>query len=319
MNHCETGQTTLSIDSQNRAWEHFWLGNTYQFSNQIPNEQSWTRTDPGWVLADNGYCQWAGHPPARIRSTGPTGEAIATPANSPTPTAAAGMNDGSFGVLVLLAAIAAGCWWWLHRHQAPDSNYHPLADMDTALPLLGSGSAAPPDELWIEEGEAIPEGYELVPDAAGEASSDRPKFERSPWLPDAMRDQIDAEVRANLKRIYPQTPPPAPQPLPPVSSPPTPPELPDFTGENGRKDGENFRANNGEKKPIRNYRVLPGGQIEVINALDARYQTLRLLNEGITSITELTAAVFGVSGGKHYSGLAAYIKQYKAGWEDQKS
>jgi hypothetical protein len=165
-NYCEDAQTSISGDNQGRSWEHFWLGQAYKFSNQIPNQESWTRTDPGWVLADNGYCQWQGQPPERMRQQSPNGQAVSVVENAPMPnqsnTVAGGMNDGGFGVLVLLAAAAAGCWYWVNRGKEVDASYHPHADLDLSLPAMAYHRPVAVDYIEIEDGDEVPDGYELV-------------------------------------------------------------------------------------------------------------------------------------------------------------
>lgn len=173
-NYCESAQTSISGDNQGRSWEHFWLGQTYIFSNQIPNQESWTRTDPGWVMADNNYCSWQGKPPARMREETPTGEALAVVDNAPTPTqanvAGGGMNDGGFGVLVLLAAAAAGVWYYLQRGKQIDPDYNPHADLDISLPMLPAPNYRPysrDEYIELDDDQELPEGYELVTEEDG--------------------------------------------------------------------------------------------------------------------------------------------------------
>lgn len=172
---CENASTQVNSDSQGRAWEHFFLDKQYIFSNQIPNLQSWTRTDPGWVLNDNSYCQWAGTPPPRMRETLPQG-VTTTQALANEPIQAAtneGMTSGGFGLLVLLAAGAAGVWYWMNRGKEPDPSYQPFGDLDLSLPRLGpSASTSPPDEIWIGAGDTIPPGYVLVDDEGSQGGRD---------------------------------------------------------------------------------------------------------------------------------------------------
>ncbi len=170
---CEAAQTSISADTQGRSWEHFWLGQNYQFSNQIPNQESWTRTDPGWVMNDNGYCQWQGQPPERMREVSPTGQALAVVQNAPTPTqanaATGGMTDGGFGVLVLLAAAAAGVWYWLQRGKQIDPDYSPHSDLDLSLPSFSTTPRSEPDYIELDDDEELPEGYELVAEEDGDS------------------------------------------------------------------------------------------------------------------------------------------------------
>ncbi|MBD0269914.1 MAG: hypothetical protein ICV77_16680 [Cyanobacteria bacterium Co-bin8] len=205
---CEHAQTTLSQDNQGRAWEHFWLGDRYQFSNQIPNLKSFTRTDPGWVLKDNRYCTWQGKPPARIRETAPVmtqQTVMTTDAIAPVPVEA-GMTSGGFGILVLVAAAVGGVIWWQNRDKSPDPNYHPMSDLPYQLPPLPVSSALGPEEITWQEGDPIPEGYELVDEdedeteAAGGEPMDEgmnsPKVTvPSPFLPEALKEQIRNEAQ----------------------------------------------------------------------------------------------------------------------------
>jgi hypothetical protein len=206
---CEHAQTTLSQDGQGRAWEHFWLGDRYQFSNQIPNLKSFTRTDPGWVLKDNSYCTWQGEPPARIRETAPVMAQRMVAAESEIAPVAAdvGMTSGGFGILVLVAAAVGGVIWWQNRDKSPDPNYHPMSDLPYQLPPLSVGAPIAPDEMTWQEGDPIPEGYELVEEddeVEGEGDGEEPEEEDarspkvtvpSPFLPEALKEQIRNEAQ----------------------------------------------------------------------------------------------------------------------------
>jgi hypothetical protein len=171
--HCEAAQTSISGDTQGRSWEHFWLGQNYQFSNQIPNQESWTRTDPGWVLNDNGYCQWQGQPPERMREVSPTGQNLALVGNAPTPTqanaATGGMTDGGFGVLVLLAAAAAGVWYWFQRGKKIDPDYSPHSDLDLSLPSFSTTPRSEPDYIELDDDDELPEGYQWADEEDGDS------------------------------------------------------------------------------------------------------------------------------------------------------
>ncbi|MBD2261154.1 hypothetical protein [Pseudanabaena sp. FACHB-2040] len=200
---CEHAQTSLSQDNQGKAWEHFWLGDRYQFSNQIPNLKSFTRTDPGWVLADNRYCNWQSQPPARMRESAPmVAQQMITAESAIAPiTADVGMTSGGFGLLVLVAAAVGGVMWWQNRDKTPDPNYHPMADMPYQLPSLPVARVESlPDELEWQEGEPIPEGYELV-EEEGEAEEpgEENNFPKvtvpSPFLPQALKEQIRNEAQ----------------------------------------------------------------------------------------------------------------------------
>lgn len=162
MSSCEDAQFTLSTDSDGRAWEHFWLGQRYQFSNQIPNLKSFTTTEPGWVIADRGLCAWWGQPPARMATTTTTttAQAVALP---PSPAAANSLaatgSDGAVGLLLVLGLGAAAVWAWFNKG-ADDfaDDYHPMADAPL-LPLVytegpaqgqGSSQIEIPDEFEPE-------------------------------------------------------------------------------------------------------------------------------------------------------------------------
>ena len=146
-NNCEDGRITLSQDNQGRSWEHFWTGNRYHFSNQIPNLQSYTTTTPGWPLADRGYCEWAGTPPPKIPATvdGATPPADETVPNSPQPVVAAtpdaGMASEGAGGLMILALLGAGICQWAAKRRGASSGYDPHADLDLTLPPLGNFAA----------------------------------------------------------------------------------------------------------------------------------------------------------------------------------
>ncbi|HEY9881664.1 MAG TPA: hypothetical protein V6D29_24650 [Leptolyngbyaceae cyanobacterium] len=195
MSSCETAQTTLSLDNQGRAWEHFWLSNAYQFSNQIPNLKSFTRTDPGWVLADNRYCIWQNEAPPRMREDAPlVTQQVEMEGNAIAPvTANAGMDSGGFGIMVLVAAAVGGVMWWQGQNKTPDPNYHPMADMPYRLPALSAASVQTlPEEIEWQEGDPIPDGFELV----DEEDENEPKVtEPSPFLPQALKEQIRSEAQ----------------------------------------------------------------------------------------------------------------------------
>lgn len=145
---CEDGRITLSRDNQGRAWEHFWINNRYQFSNQIPNLTSFSTTEPGWILNDRALCGWAGTPPPRIPAT-VDGSIPATAPTVPSGTQAQvttspapeGMADPSAGGLMLLALVGAGIWQYVAQRRKPQSGYNPYADLDLTLPPLGNFAA----------------------------------------------------------------------------------------------------------------------------------------------------------------------------------
>lgn len=118
---CNTARFTLSTDSDGRHWEHFWLGENYVFSNQIPNRQSFSTTKPGEIIASRGLCAWLDAPPAPVAAT--------------TATLPSG-DGGAGGLLLLLAILGSGAWAWVTRQQTADhgDTYHPMADVPP-LPL----------------------------------------------------------------------------------------------------------------------------------------------------------------------------------------
>ncbi|MGG6240919.1 hypothetical protein ACQ4N7_20040 [Nodosilinea sp. AN01ver1] len=156
-NNCESAQITLSTDADGRSWEHFWLGRNYIFSNQIPDRQSFTTTNPGEVIYSRGLCQWSAPPAGQF--------------NNQANAATGGMSDGGFGVLVLLAAAGAGVWYYLNRGKQTDPNYSPHADLDISLPRLATTPTYEVEYIELEDGEELPDGYELVE----EDGDDRPK------------------------------------------------------------------------------------------------------------------------------------------------
>lgn len=190
--NCEQASTHVFTDNQGRAWEQFNLNNQGVFLNQIPDVQSFTRTNPGWVLADNGYCTWVGQPPARIRTEMPVlAPATVAPSTVPTAEADPGVAMG-FMVLIALAGSAGFAYWKRQQEDKEIEKYDPHAHIPTDLPFSLSGGVKPqnqPEELWIDEGDPVPEGYTLVDEedddvvAPGKMSG---VTEPSPWL----RDQL---------------------------------------------------------------------------------------------------------------------------------
>jgi len=170
---CETASQTLENDTQGRTWEHYWLGQKYQLSNQIPNRASYTRTQPGWILSDSGLCAWQGQPPARIAEVA----SIATPQPiaAPPVQSAVGGGDGAMGLLLLLGMAGAGCWAWIGRDKDVDPDYHPMADApsfpmaytDETEPGFISGVTEP--SPWLEDqtgwsvADRIPDMVEVLP------------------------------------------------------------------------------------------------------------------------------------------------------------
>ena len=169
---CETASLTLENDTQGRTWEHYWLGQKYQLSNQIPNRASYTRTQPGWILADSGLCAWQGQPPARIAE-------VATiapqPIASPPVQAAVGGGDGAMGLLLLLGMAGAGVWAWIGRDKDIDPSYHPMSDAPS-FPLVSTDETEPgflsgvtEPSPWLEDqtgwtvADRIPDMVEVLP------------------------------------------------------------------------------------------------------------------------------------------------------------
>jgi hypothetical protein len=169
---CESASITLENDTQGRTWEHYWLGQQYQLSNQIPNRASYTRTQPGWILADSGLCAWQWEPPARIAEVA----SIAPQPIAAVPLqATAGGGDGAMGLLLLLGMAGAGVWAWIGRDKDIDPDYHPMADApsfpmaytDETEPGFLSGVTEP--SPWLEDqtgwtvADRIPNMVEVLP------------------------------------------------------------------------------------------------------------------------------------------------------------
>jgi len=121
-NYCEDGQVSLSTDATGRHWEHFWLGQNYLFSNQIPNRQSFTTTNPGEVIYQRSLCQWIAQP-------SPPMAAQTAPPMAPG-------EGGGMGLLLLVGIISSGVYAWFTKTK-PDwsDDYHPMADVP-ALPAV---------------------------------------------------------------------------------------------------------------------------------------------------------------------------------------
>lgn len=199
--NCEQASSTVFQDNQGRSWEQFNLSNQSVFLNQIPNAESYTRTDPGWVLNDYGYCNWQGVPPLRMRTEMP----VIQPASlASVPGAETEANPGSvmgFMMLIALGSSAAYTWW---KHKQQDEfykePYDPHKHIPTALPFSLSGNAKKqsqdlPDELIIDADEPVPEGYAVVEEFEEEDVEEEDIVtpgkmsgvtEPSPWL----RDQL---------------------------------------------------------------------------------------------------------------------------------
>ena len=150
-NNCESAQVSLSTDDQGRAWEHFYVGENYIFSNQIPNRQSFTTTNPGNVIANRGLCYWSTQPQASINP-------------NQTATAMAPSDSGGAGLLLLIGIIGSGVYAWYTKVK-PDwsDDYHPMADVpplptvyfepsmaDQPMPGHAQGDMAEPPPYGVE-------------------------------------------------------------------------------------------------------------------------------------------------------------------------
>lgn len=113
---CSTARVTLATDEIGRTWEHFWLGDNYIFSNQIPNRQSFTTTNPGEVIYQRGLCEGMAQP--------------STPNSPQTANAGAAGESAVMGLIMVLAIAGAGVYAW-YQKGADDgaTGYHPMADV----------------------------------------------------------------------------------------------------------------------------------------------------------------------------------------------
>ena len=130
-NSCETANLYLS-DQQGTHWEHYRLGDDYVFSNQIPNRKSFTRGNPGWVLHDFGYCQWARTPPNRNQQVAlaETAPVTINPALVDAPSMD-GAQGGSGALLLVIALIGSAVYAFVQqRNDKADfaEDYHPMSD-----------------------------------------------------------------------------------------------------------------------------------------------------------------------------------------------
>lgn len=133
MTTCEQGNRYLS-EAHGKAWEHYRLGDRYIFSNQIPNSESWTRTHAGWILNDEGYCQWHGTPPPRIIEETPI-------SNELNPVQMDVQNSSELGgaapLLVIGLIASAGLAYLQTRRDKADftDDYHPMSDVPALPPV----------------------------------------------------------------------------------------------------------------------------------------------------------------------------------------
>ena len=177
--NCEQASTNVFTDNQGRAWEQFNLNNQGVFLNQIPDVQSFTRTNPGWVLADNGYCSWAYAPPERIRVEMPviTPTTLETSVEAP-PAAEPGAAFVVFLAVVAAIGIAAKAGWTYYEDNVKpaspkpkrEDNYNPYPNAHIQQLPLSFG-----EQTVIEEEEDV-----AIPGALSGVT------EQSPWL----RDQL---------------------------------------------------------------------------------------------------------------------------------
>ncbi|NEQ46997.1 MAG: hypothetical protein F6K00_27035 [Leptolyngbya sp. SIOISBB] len=121
------------------TYEAYGFPSGFIFENQILNPASYTRTHPGWVMADNRYCHWEGTPPDRFWSRNPTPSQpqnlTTEPANQPpditTQSVVPGAESGGAFLLVLGLIGAAIYAAFQQRNNKPDfaDDYHPMADV----------------------------------------------------------------------------------------------------------------------------------------------------------------------------------------------
>lgn len=128
-NNCETAKFSLSTDDTGRHWEHFYLGENYVFSNQIPNRQSFTTTQPGDVIYQRGLCYWSTQQ--------------AAPMTAQTAPAMAPGEGGAMGLLLLIGIIGSGVYaWYTRRDFSVDSDYHPMADVPPLPTIWVQGNSS---------------------------------------------------------------------------------------------------------------------------------------------------------------------------------
>lgn len=180
--NCEDARLTLTTDEHGRAWEHFWLGQRYQFSNQIPNRRSFTTTEPGYVLADRGLCAWQVLPRDQAVMT-----ATAQGYNSPSamqamsPNAAGG--EGAMGLLLLLGLAGAAVWAWFNKGEDDFADdYHPMADCPDLPPVYTEAPVSAQGNQTLVTPEELPGEFDGHSDDF-EGSSEPPPDELPPELP----------------------------------------------------------------------------------------------------------------------------------------
>ncbi|MEM9118207.1 MAG: hypothetical protein AAGD09_10035 [Cyanobacteria bacterium P01_F01_bin.56] len=121
------------------TYEGYWLRDRFIFENQIMNPASYTRTSPGWVMADNHYCDWEGTPPARFfnrnETSNPNQNHTAEPTNQPldiTAQSAMPGADNSGAFLLVLGLIGAAIYAAFQQRNGKEDfadDYHPMSDV----------------------------------------------------------------------------------------------------------------------------------------------------------------------------------------------
>ena len=135
---CETATQNTYVDAEGRVYEVFGLDGQFVFENQIRNQASQTREHPGWILADDDYCQWQGPPPKRFWETSlPVIPDSHTSAIRQQTISASGHTGGAFLILVGLACAAVYAIYQFKNGKSDEElladNYHPMSDIP-ALP-----------------------------------------------------------------------------------------------------------------------------------------------------------------------------------------
>ncbi|MGB3309967.1 MAG: hypothetical protein WBG32_00125 [Nodosilinea sp.] len=170
-NYCDNAQVLLSTDDQGRTWEHFNLGNNYIFSNQIPNRQSFTTTNPGQVIYQRGFCQWSAQPSIPM-------QAQTTPAMAPG-------EGGAIGLLLLLGIAGSGIYAWYTKAK-PDwsSDYHPMADVPPLPTVYLEPSTANRDMPGHAQGDmADPSPFGVSPAVADDHRQSQPPIAMGSSVP----------------------------------------------------------------------------------------------------------------------------------------
>lgn len=143
MQPCNLARRTAWQNPDGSVYEGYWLGSQFIFENQIRNLASYTREHPGWVLADDGLCQWQGQPPARYWEQQPQTTAAAVVGTAPTmqanAAAIAPSGDVGGGALLLVVGLIGSAIYaaWQIKKGGDDfaDDYHPMSDAP-ALPTV---------------------------------------------------------------------------------------------------------------------------------------------------------------------------------------